>query len=192
MFDSIQINDPFAQILIVLLGIVVLLAGRRLFWVTVAAVGFVVSLFFVVGYMQDQPAWLVLVVALAVGIIGALLAILLQEVAVAVAGFLAGGYVLVWLLQVLNINLNQWDLAAFVVAGVIGAILALYLLDIALIVLSSILGAAMILQVFQLDPVLTLVLFVVLVIIGLVAQTRLPGRQPVRVRRVQRVRREGE
>jgi hypothetical protein len=192
MFDSIQINDPFAQILIVLLGIVVLLAGRRLFWVTVAAVGFVASVFFVVGYMQDQPAWLVLVVALAVGIIGALLAILLQEVAVAVAGFLAGGYVLVWLLQVLNINLNQWDLAAFVVAGVIGAILALYLLDIALIVLSSILGAAMILQVFQLDPVLTLVLFVVLVIIGLVAQTRLPGRQPVRVRRVQRVRREGE
>src|SRR5215470_14706357 len=76
----------------VLVGVVILLFGRRLFWLFVAAMGFVFGAQ-IAAQVTHEPASspAVLLVAIGFGIVGALLALLLQKVAIGVAGFIAGG-----------------------------------------------------------------------------------------------------
>ena len=45
MLENINMADPVTQILAILLGIVILIAGRRLFWVTIGVAGFIFALF---------------------------------------------------------------------------------------------------------------------------------------------------
>ena len=133
-------------------------------------------------FLENQPTWVIVVVVLIAGGVGALLAIFLQKVAVSIAGFLMGGYVLIWLLDVFELNLEPWEWVVFIVGGVIGAILVSYLFEFALIGLSSLLGAAMIVQVTNLRPIIMLILFIVLVIVGIIIQLRTQNRQSVVVR----------
>src|SRR3954447_9657648 len=123
-----------------LIGAIVLLFGRKLFWLCIAAVGFAAGVE-LAPYIATQPSTLLaLTFALVLGFVGALLAIFLQKVAVAVAGFLAGG-------KLANI-LGTAFLAAyaghsaiiFIIGGIIGALLLLMLFDWALIVISSVTG----------------------------------------------------
>src|SRR5437879_6770759 len=76
----------------VLIGVVILFFGRKLFWLCVAAVGFAVGVEIAPHIIQEPSSILGLIVALALGLLGALLALFLQKVAIAVLGFLAGGY----------------------------------------------------------------------------------------------------
>src|SRR2546423_6852692 len=78
-------------ILSVLIGASVLFFGRRLFWLCVAAVGFAAGVEFAPHLMHEPSPVLLLSVAVVLGLIGALLALFLQKIAIAVAGFLAGG-----------------------------------------------------------------------------------------------------
>src|SRR5437773_9927590 len=78
-------------ILSVLIGAVILFFGRKLFWLCVAAVGFAAGVEVAPHLVHDPSAILSLSVAIVFGFIGALLALFLQKVAIAVAVFLAGG-----------------------------------------------------------------------------------------------------
>jgi hypothetical protein len=77
----------------VIIGILLLFIGRRLFWLFVACVGFAS------GYHYAQQIWgihspiLVLILTIAAGAVGAIIAIFFQKAAIVVAGFAAGGYV---------------------------------------------------------------------------------------------------
>ena len=75
----------------VLIGIAILFFGRRLFWLCVAAVGFAVGVEIAPLLVNGPSSLLALVIALVFGVLGALLALFLQKVAIAVLGFLAGG-----------------------------------------------------------------------------------------------------
>src|SRR5438105_15184149 len=75
----------------VVIGVAILLFGRKLFWLFVAALGFAMGLEIAAYFMHEPPVWMTLLVALVLGVLGALLAILLQKFAIAVAGFIAGG-----------------------------------------------------------------------------------------------------
>ena len=75
----------------VLLGVVILFFGRKLFWLCVAAVGFAVGVEIAPLLVHEPSSLLALVIALVVGVLGALLALFLQKVAIAMLGFLAGG-----------------------------------------------------------------------------------------------------
>src|SRR5438876_10496131 len=82
---------PSTTIIGVLIGVVILFFGRRLFWLCVAAVGFAVGVEIAPLLVNEPSSLLALLIALAFGILGALLALFLQKVAIAVLGFLAGG-----------------------------------------------------------------------------------------------------
>ena len=122
---------------------------------------------------RGQADWIVVIVALFGGGIGVLLAILAQKIAAGVAGFLIGGYLATWLLQLLGFELSPWAWVWFIVGGIIGLILVLSLLESALIVLTSIIGAALIVAVLNLDAAFTSVLFLALLAVGMVIQTRI-------------------
>jgi hypothetical protein len=125
-----------------IVGIVLLLLGRRLFWFFVAASGFAAGMFVAHEHLKLQSDALVLAIALLSGVIGALLAFFLQKLAVSVAGFLAGGFVGMTLASLSNSDAMMW--AGFAVCGILGALLLLVVFEWTLIILSSLLGAALV------------------------------------------------
>ncbi len=178
MFESLNFVDPSTQIVSVLMGIAVLLLGRKLFWLFVGAVGFVIGLGLAFRLLAEQPEWLILVAALIIGFAGAVLAIFAQKVAVVIAGFVVGGVGLIWLLQWLSLDLGlllEWLI--FIIGGLIGAIVIASLFEAALIVLSSLTGAALIVQAANqatnFNALIIAFLFIVLLAVGIVIQAQM-------------------
>lgn len=175
-----------------LIGLAVLLFGRKLFWLFVAVSGFVLGVVVTPLLLPGQPDWLILLVALGLGLVGAVLAIVLQQVAVVIAGFIFGGYALLSLLAAIGQNISPWEWAVYLIGGMVGAILVAYLFDPALIGLSALTGATLITDVAKLSnivtltPPLDLILWVILVIIGVAFQAGLMRREPPEQRRLRR------
>jgi len=136
---------PGPPLLWMLVGLVLLLAGRRLFWVVLGAAGFLAGMTVAMVFLEGEAPALVLGLGLLAGLIAAGLAIFVQKLAVAVAGFLVGGYGAVLLLgpHLGASPVPEW--AIFVVAGVLAAILARMLFEWALIAVSALFGALLIL-----------------------------------------------
>jgi hypothetical protein len=121
-------------------------------------------------------------VAVAGGLLGALLALVFQSVGVGLAGFVGGGYAAMTLLEVTgwgqalmgDVPYRSW--VVFIVGGILGAVLVGVLFDWALIVLSSVLGAILIVGSVPLELSMQVLLFVVLVATGVVVQAILMRR----------------
>ncbi len=157
-------------IISVIIGAAILLFGRKLFWLFVAALGFAVGLEIAAYFMKEPPQWLTLVVALGCGVIGALLAILLQKIAIAVAGFIAGGRIAWALAAAFFVDHAHYRGITFLVGGIVGAFLLLALFDWVLILLSSIEGAHLISSGITLPEKGTMILFIALAVIGMIVQ----------------------
>jgi len=157
-------------ILSVLIGAIILFFGRRLFWLCVAAVGFAAGMEFAPHLMHEPTPVLQLSIALVFGFIGALLALFLQKVAIAIAGFLAGGKLAMALVAAFIAEGARYPGIAFIVGGIIGAILLLALFDWALIVMSSLVGAYLIDHTVVLPSTGATLLFVGLTAIGIIVQ----------------------
>src|ERR1700730_12568468 len=155
-------------IISVIVGTAILLFGRKLFWLFVAARGFAVGVEIATYFMHDPPVWMTLMIALGLGILGALLAILLQKLAIAVAGFVAGGRLASALLAAFFVNYSHYRGITFVIGGILGALLLLALFDWVLILLSSEEGAQLIGTGIVLPPSGAVILFCALVVIGVV------------------------
>ena len=157
-------------------GATILILGRKLFWVFVGAVGFVLGMDIASRFLQGRPDWLILIIALGAGILGALLALFLQRAAVLVAGFFSGGHIAETVLSLFGWQLSLPAWVPFIVGGIIGAVLLYSLFDWALIFLSSLSGAGLIMQSFTLTPQTQALLFIVLVVAGVFIQAGLMKR----------------
>jgi hypothetical protein len=153
-----------------LIGAVILLFGRRLFWLCVAAVGFAAGVEIAPHLVHEPSTLLALPVALVLGFIGALLALFLQKIAIAVAGFLAGGKLAVAFMAAFFAQHAHYFGITFLIGGIIGALLLLALFDWTLIVLSSVVGAHLIQSALTLPPSGSTILFVGLAAIGIIVQ----------------------
>jgi hypothetical protein len=178
------------EVVNILMGAALLLFGRKLFWLFVGCVGFIVGADLARNMVQGQPEWMVLLIAICVGLIAAVISIFLQRVLVGIAGFFAGGYCLSALAATaLRPENDAVPWIAFVVGGILAALLLMALLDPALIILSSLAGATAVAQNVSLDQSGKALLFVVLFILGVVVQ----GTHYARDTRIRRLRRaEGE
>jgi hypothetical protein len=163
----LQISAPMVGALV---GVVILLFGRRLFWLCVAAVGFAAGVEIAPHLVHEPSQLLALSLALILGFIGALLALFLQKIAIAVVGFLSGGKLALALAAAFLGNASQYYWLTFIIGGIVGALLLLMLFDWALIFISSIVGAYLIESVVKLPPTGITILFLVLVVIGVVVQ----------------------
>ena len=151
----------------VLLGIAILTMGRKLFWLFVGVVGFVVGISLANQYISGESQLVLLVIALAVGVLGALLALFLGRLVVGIAGFIAGGYAVMTLAKLIGLNLSFPFWALFLIGGVVGAILIAAVFDWALIILSSITGASILIDAMGTSQGLAVLVFVVLLAIGI-------------------------
>jgi Domain of unknown function (DUF4203) len=150
----------------VVAGAALLTLGRKLFWLFIAAIGFETGVLIATRFLHPSSDVMVVVIALALGILGALLALFIENLVVTAAGFLAGGYLLVSALDLLRLNPGQFEWVVYLVGGIIGAALAIVVLDWALIILSSLSGSVVISRALlparhELELVVIVVLFVV-------------------------------
>jgi uncharacterized membrane protein YccC len=158
------------HILIIIFGIAVLLFGRKLFWLYVAILGFLVGVELIRIVSPSEPTWVLITGGLAAGLIGSVLALFFQRVAFGLAGFFAGAYLATSFFHTAGMGGNS--IIVFVVGGLGGAIAVLLLINWALIVFSSFVGAAAIVTQLPLGQHAQALVFVALVIIGIIVQTR--------------------
>jgi hypothetical protein len=155
----------------IILGLTLLLFGRKLFWLFVAIAGFLVGLEFTGVILVDQPQWVLLLVALGAGLFGALLAVFVERAAFALAGFYAGAYLVLIVAQSFGVGGNSMVL--FVTGGVIGAVFAVLIMDWTIIVLSCLVGAGAIVEGLDLGQTMGTIVFVALAIFGAFVQAKL-------------------
>lgn len=169
------------DIILILLGIILLALGRRLFWFFVGVVGFVAGLTLATKLLAEQEFWVILLVAVLAGLVGSVLGVFLQRLMIGLAGFLAVGYVLVSLLGYFGFDMGNLTWLAFLVGGVCGAILASLVFDLALVILSALSGATLMVQglaaqVPGFEPSLNGFLILLLFFVGIAIQTGFMGK----------------
>ena len=163
-------------LLIALAGLILLALGRKLFWLFVACVGFSLGFFYAESFWNVQSPLIGLAIAVLMGLVGALLAVFLQGVAIALSGFAAGGFITMYLLELLGLGGTRLPWLPYVVGGILGAVALLLIFNWALIFLSSLLGAGLIVQAVELGSQAETVLFIALAIAGILFQARLLGK----------------
>lgn len=162
---------PFGPVVALVVGALLLLAGRRLFWFAVGVVGFLAGFLLAARLLTGQQVWVELVAGLFAGLLGAGLAVLLQRFAVALAGFLVGGAGAAWIAESVLAVPEGAAWVVFVVAGVLCALVAALLFEGALIVISALLGAALVVDALSLAPTVAALAFLALAALGMAAQT---------------------
>lgn len=145
-----------------------LLAGRNIFWLFIAVIGFIVGAGLVDIWLVDQPMWLIVAAGIGVGLIGAILAIIFERVAFALAGFYAAAFLAIMFAQ--RFGLTGAPIVLVFVAGLVGALFVALLTDWAIILLSAAAGAAAIVSIITAAPAIEAVSFAVLATIGVLVQ----------------------
>ena len=158
-------------ILNIIVGAALLFFGRKVFWLFVAGVGFVAGMSLAASTFNG-PEWLNITIGLVVGFVAALLAVFVQGFAISLAGFLAGGYIALQILPMLNLEGGWIPWLAFIIGGIIGVILVGAVLDWALIILSALAGSALIIDAIDLPQALAVIAFIALVVVGFSVQAR--------------------
>ena len=152
------------------LGLIVLILGRKLYWLFIGAVGFIAGLYIAEHSFSGNPSWVMLLIGLAVGLTGAIMAVYLQRIAVILSGFFAGGYLMLNLVYSMEWHMGLIPWLLFILGGILGAMATAAIFDWALIILSSLTGATMIVNALPLKPFASVLILAVLIFAGFSAQ----------------------
>src|SRR4030042_947978 len=174
--------DIINPILNIVWGILLLTTGKKLYWLFVAVVGFVIG-FALATQLNLAPQWLNYVIALGAGIIGAVLGVFLQKLAIALVGFIVGGYGAFYLTStMLGVKAEPTNWMTFIIGGIIGLLLVASVFNWALYILSAWAGATLVTQTVtesvKVNTNLGLVFFFVLFVLGMIIQAGLFRDQP--------------
>jgi hypothetical protein len=155
----------------IIIGLLLLLVGRRIFWIFVGGVGFFTGLNLAPTLIPEQSQLIIFLVAVTLAIVGAILAVLLQRVAVAVAGWFVGGILAVRLMSAFGWSDPGVLWIASIVGAIVSAIVVSLLFDWALIVLTTFSGALLICDSLTVSLTAKWILGIALVAIGIFVQS---------------------
>lgn len=166
---------PYSNYLALAVGLGVLLFGRKLYWLAVGGLGFVIGLYLANRYMTGASFWVEVGVALAAGIVGAFLTVLAQRAAIAVAGTVLGAMLVYTLCQPFAADLATGIWWLTFLGAVLGLCFSTFLFEAAVIVVSSVVGTMLILGSFDFPDLYKTWGFLALVCIGVMVQSRQKG-----------------
>ncbi len=158
-------------ILTTMIGFLVLIMGRQIFWVFIAGLGFAFGMIFGGQFYSGQPDWILFLVSSIIAIVGAVLAYTLQRLAGAIAGFASGWYLTNILMSYFRIDPGQFEEIIPVIVGIIFAVLIMTFFDWSVIVISSLAGSAIIVSGMRLPSNTELALLITFALVGMVIQT---------------------
>ncbi|GAP21773.1 hypothetical protein [Leptolinea tardivitalis] len=152
-------------------GGLLMVAGKKLYWVVVGLCGAIAGLFISEFFFHPQTLGERALVAVGIGAAFAVLALVLQRIMISVAGFIAGGYLGVSLVKTLNIGVESWDWVIFLLGGLIGILIVHFLFELSLVIISSFAGASLITRAINLEGAAGLIVLLVLILAGIVIQS---------------------
>jgi hypothetical protein len=158
------------SVLDIFVGLAVLTTGRKLFWLFVGLIGFAAGFHFGPQIWPVDSKLVLLLLALATGVVGAVVAVFFQQLAVVLAGFAAGSYLVIHLLTLFQGHADRLLWLPYLIGGILGAVLAFAVFDWALIVLSACVGASLVVQGLHYGPQVERILFLVLAGLGVAFQ----------------------
>jgi hypothetical protein len=157
-------------ILGIVAGLLLLLAGRRFFWLAAALVAFLFAWNLVAALFGG--GWLALVIGVVAGVVFAWLATRFIKIVAYFLAFFAGAVGLPYLVGLFGINMS-WLLLALI-GGVLGLVLIAFAFDWGLILLTAWAGASAVSNGLQnwlsLGSSIATVIFLVLLVVGVVVQ----------------------
>ena len=157
----------------IIAGVVLLLFGRKLFWLFLGIAGFLIGMKITPMFFGNEPQWIQLVIALGMGCLGALVAILAQRLAFALGGFFAGMYLALGVGHFFALADPDTTLFMALGGGIIGAILAALIMDTAITILVCLVGAGAIVGEFHFSQAMQILTFLLLAGAGFVFQEKL-------------------
>jgi len=154
-----------------ILGVGLLTAGRRLFWLFIATAGFMAGaqLAFRVWGGSEMNS---IMTGILLGLVFATLALFFKSLAVGIAGFLGGGSILLSLAGLVGLDAGVMDWVIFFIGGLAGVALFSQLFDWAVILLSAIGGGSLVVQAIGLPGSNGSAAMVVLTFVGVAIQAR--------------------
>jgi len=161
---------PFIYVVI---GILLLVGGRKFFWFFVGAIGFITGFTLAEHVLGIESLIMSLSVGIIIGVIGVVIALFLQGFAIFVAGFLAGSYIAYMIVTSLGLVSQEMFWISYIGGGIVGAILLFLLFDWALILLSSAAGGSIITDAFTLEPMMETAIAIVLALLGIFFQAKI-------------------
>jgi hypothetical protein len=154
-----------------LIGVLLLVLGRKLYWLFIAVLGFILGYTFSESIFPGLTNLLTVLIGILAGSLCALLAIFLNQIAITLAGFLGGGLIASQLLAYLGFIDNGFSWVPFIIGGIIGTILAAIIFDWILIIFSSIVGAFIIASTWEILSLELNLMVLVLSLVGIAIQT---------------------
>jgi hypothetical protein len=158
------------SVLYYFMGLILLVAGRKLYWFFSAVAGMVAGIY-LGGVVLDagSQGWQIAFAVIG-AILGAILAVGLQKMAIGIVGFIAGGYGALFLWQTLGLPDGRIELLPFIVGGIIAAGLVVLAFEYGLIALTSWGGSTLICRELDLTGWVGAAVFFGLIIAGVVIQ----------------------
>lgn len=157
----------FLELVLLCMGVVLVLAGRKLYWFVFWSAGFWVGYFVSSTFLDVENKVLLIIISILTGCLTGYLVRFIHKLFVFLFGFVACGL----LLPALNIgHIEYVSFTNLIVSGIAG-LLTLALFDFALIIISSLTGTFFILEVIHLPDIQERVIGVVIFLIGLGAQS---------------------
>ena len=161
-----------ATIFQILVSLALLFAGRRVFWFVVAVVGFYAGMQVTPLFIEAPPQSMLLAISIGCGLLMAVVAFVLQKLAISIAGFLVGGYGAFLGMSRLGIHLGKLNWIPIVGMGILGVVLSTMIFEWALIVISSVAGAYLLMMTLDVNESIRTLLFVLLAVAGFLIQTK--------------------
>jgi hypothetical protein len=158
-------KSDIARVLLVVGGVILLVAGWRVYDLIIVIAGFVIGASVAVSLVTSENTLIVVGALLLGGLIGAFLSVFVYHIAV----FLIGAYVGIVLTNALAAALDVTPISALIlfIGGIIGGIVLLGLSFEFLVVLSSLVGAQMLSLGLNLDVMWTLIFAIIGVVVQL-------------------------
>ena len=156
---------------VLLTGGLLVLFGRKLFWLASSLLGFFGGLMLVNRYFPNLDGTTHLIIAVALGIITAIVVVMVQKATVAIAGLGAGAYLGYTVLSFMELHVSFLTVVMIIAMALLGLLLALKLFNWALSIITSLLGALVLVQTMELSDTLGLVIMALICAIGVIVQS---------------------
>ena len=150
-------------------GTVLLLFGRKLYWLALGALGFFVGLTLADKYLAESGQ-VELIVAAVAALAGIVVAYTAEKLAVTVGGFGIGAAVAYYLAQPYAEELSYQIWFVVLVGALLGICFAAFVFKAAIIVVSVLVGAFLVTRGLFLEPPYEIAVFVALALTGLAIQ----------------------
>ena len=187
--EAAKFVDQFhnAELVILILGFIALLLGKRMFWLVAAGAGFFFAILlfkeFWPGLRETFPALpeanesFVLTVAVITAAAAAILFNLFKKFAIGIIGFALVGYVVTnHATEFFGSGAESYKYIIFILSGALGAVLVSFLLNFGLILVSSLFGAHIVVHHFAQDQDYAKLLFILVTLFGILFQIGIVSR----------------